>query len=143
MHAASCFNSACTGSSQKRKRDRVDSDDGGDEHVEGHLSSDADDATSPDEDEQTDHRAQKLRGKATGPPKRKGKSNAPKRTRVIKASGGKETSVRKSKKSQVNGDASIANKVPQDFKINTDNPLFSACGLSIVPRPSYLYSCSR
>ena len=128
MHAASsCHNSTRTGSSQKRKRDRVDGDDEGDEHVEGHLSSDADDLTSPDEHEEPDRRVQKLRGRAAGPLKGKGKSNAPKRTRVIKAGDTRETSGRKSKKSQANGDASNANKVPQDFKINTDNPLFSAC----------------
>jgi len=128
VHAASsCYHSASTGSSQKRRRDRVDSHDEGDEHVEGYLSSDADDVTSPDEHEQTDHRAQKLRGKAAGPHKKRGKSNAPKRTRVIKAADARETSVRKSKKSQANGDASIANKVPRDFKINSDNALFSAC----------------
>ena len=127
MHAASsCYYSASTGSSQKRRRDRVDSNDEGDGHVEGYPSSDADDITSPDEHEQTDHRVQKLRGKAAGPHKKRGKSNAPKRTRA-KAADARETSVRKLKKPQANGDASIANKVPQDFKINSDNALFSAC----------------
>ena len=129
MHAASsCHNSTRTGSSQKRKRDRVDSDHEEDEHTERHLSSDADDVPSPDEHEHTDYRAQTLRGsKGAGLPKKRGKPKAPKRTRVVKTGDAKETSARRSKKPQANGDASNVNKVPQDFKINTDNPLFSAC----------------
>lgn len=128
VHAASsCNNPASTVSSQKRKRDKVDSDDEEHERIDPHLSSDEDDVQSPDEHEQADYRAQKLRGKGAGPPKKKGKPKAPKRTRVIKVGDARETSARKSKKPQANGDASNVNKVPQDFKINTDNALFSAC----------------
>jgi cohesin complex subunit SA-1/2 len=119
-------NSVSPVSFQKRKRDEVDSNTGDDEHVERHLS-DLDDVPSPDENEQDDHGAQKPRGKPPGPTKKKTKSKAPKRTRVIKPGESREPSSRKSKKHQTNGDASIANKIPQDFKINTDNALFSAC----------------
>ena len=77
---------------------------------------------------------QKPRGKPAPSPKKKGKPKAPKRTRVTKAGDARDTSARKSKKSQANGDASNTNKIPQDFKINTDNPLFSACGFSF-PNP--------
>lgn len=121
------IHSTRTGPSQKRKRDRLDSDHEEAEHTERHLSSDPDDLPSPDEHEHTDYRAQILRGKGAGPPKKRGKPKAPRRTRVIKTGDAKETSARKSKKPQANGDASNVNKVPQDFKINTDNPLFSAC----------------
>jgi hypothetical protein len=114
------------GSSQKRKRDEVDSNAGEDELIGRHLS-DADDVPSPDENEQDDHGAQKLRGKPPGATKKKAKSKAPKRTRVTKPGESREPSSRKSKKQQANGDASNANKIPQDFKINTDNALFSAC----------------
>ncbi|KAH9974267.1 hypothetical protein BGW80DRAFT_1436857 [Lactifluus volemus] len=110
---------------QKRKRDEVDSNTGDDEHVERHLS-DLDDVPSPDENEQDDHGAQKPRGKPPGPTKKKTKSKAPKRTRVTKPGESREPSSRKPKKHQTNGDASIANKIPQDFKINTDNALFNA-----------------
>jgi hypothetical protein len=115
-----------SGSSQKRKRDGLDSNDDQDDHVEGRLS-DADDLPSPDENEQGDYGAQKFRGKPGPPPKKKGRPKAPKRTRVTKAGDAKDTSARKSKRPQANGDASNTNKIPQDFKINTDNPLFSAC----------------
>jgi hypothetical protein len=118
-------NSVAPVSSQKRKRDEVDSNTGDDEHVERQLS-DLDDVLSPDENEQDDHGAQKPRGKP-GPTKKKTKSKAPRRTRVTKPSESREPSSRKSKKHQANGDASIANKIPQDFRINTDNALFSAC----------------
>ena len=115
-----------SGSSQKRKRVEVDSNAGEDEHIEPHLS-DPEDVPSPDENEQDDHGAQKPRGKPPGPSKKKTKSKAPKRTRVTKPGESREPSSRKSKKHQVNGDASNANKISQDFKINTDNALFSAC----------------
>ncbi|KAH9996308.1 hypothetical protein BJV77DRAFT_175068 [Russula vinacea] len=114
-----------SGPSQKRKHDRLDSHDDEDEHVEGRLS-DADDLPSPDENEQADYGVQKPRGKPAPSPKKKGKPKAPKRTRVTKAGDARDTSARKSKKSQANGDASNTNKIPQDFKINTDNPLFNA-----------------
>ncbi|KAN0109540.1 hypothetical protein V8E52_009183 [Russula decolorans] len=57
---------------------------------------------------------------------KKGRPKAPKRTRVAKAGDAKDSSSRKSKRPQANGDASYTNKIPQDFKINTDNPLFNA-----------------
>lgn len=128
------------GSSHTRKRYRADSNDGEDEHIEEHIS-DADDPPSLDENEQGDYGAQKPRGKLTGPPKKRGRPKAPKRTRVIKTGDLRETSVRKSKKSQANGDASNANKTPQDFKINTDNALFSACSLPFPFHLSYPSSC--
>ncbi|KAI9513450.1 hypothetical protein F5148DRAFT_1273088 [Russula earlei] len=114
-----------SGSSYKRKRDRDESNDDGNEYTEGHLS-DPDDPPSPDENEQGDYGAQKPRGKPVAPPKKKGKTKAPKRTRVAKAGDVREASARKSKKSQTNGDALNANKIPRDFKINTDNALFNA-----------------
>jgi hypothetical protein len=94
--------------------------------MEGRLS-DADDVPSPDENEQGDYGVQRPRGKPGPSPKKKGKPKAPKRTRVTKAGDARDTSTRKSKKAQINGDASNTNKIPQDFKINSDNPLFSAC----------------
>jgi|SRR5712671_6883365 len=114
----------CPGSSHKRKRDRDESNDDQDGHVEGHLS-DAGDPPSPDENEQGDYGAQKPRGKPLAPPKKKGKTKPLKRTRVTKPRDAREASARKSNKSRTNGDASNANRIPQDFKINTDNPLFS------------------
>ncbi|KAI0301249.1 hypothetical protein BC826DRAFT_1155978 [Russula brevipes] len=114
-----------SGSSQKRKRDGVNSRDAQDEHI-GERLSDADDLPSPDENEQGDYGAQKPRGRPTAPPKKKGRPKAPKRTRISKPGDVRDASTRKSKKSQANGDASNANKIPQDFKINTDNPLFNA-----------------
>lgn len=121
---SSSNNTAALGPSQKRKRVEVDSNDGEDEHVERHLS-DADDVPSPDENEREDYGAQRFRGKPPGQAKKKAKSKPPKRTRVTKAGESREASSRKSKKNQVNGDALNTNKIPQDFKINTDNALFS------------------
>jgi hypothetical protein len=115
----------CPGSSQKRKRDRDESNDDQDGHTEGHLS-DPGDPPSPDENEQGDYGAQKPRGRPVAPPKKKGKTKPLKRTRVTKPGDAREASARKLNKSQTNGDASNANRIPQDFKINTDNALFSA-----------------
>jgi len=113
------------GSSQKRKRDTVESNDDEDDRSERRLS-DADDVPSPDENEHGNYGTQKSRGKPAALAKKRGKPKTTKRTRVAKDGELKEPS-RKSKKAQTNGDASNANKIPQDFKINTDNPLFSTC----------------
>lgn len=113
-----------SGSSQKRKRDTVQSNDDEDRRSERPLS-DTDDAPSPDENEHENYGAQKLRGKPAALAKRRGKPKTAKRTRLGKDGEPKEPS-RKSKKAHTNGDASNANKMPQDFKINSDNPLFNA-----------------
>ncbi|KAN0139259.1 hypothetical protein V8E53_002760 [Lactarius tabidus] len=113
-----------SGSSQKRKHDTAESNDDPDDPSEPRLS-DADDVPSPDENEHESYGAQKSRGKPATLAKKKGKPRAGKRTRVAKDGELKETS-RKSKKAQANGHASNANKIPQDFKINTDNALFNA-----------------
>ncbi|KAH9077661.1 hypothetical protein EDB83DRAFT_2548692 [Lactarius deliciosus] len=111
-------------SSQKRKRDTVGSNDDEDDRSERHFS-DADDVPSPDENEHENYGAQKPRGKPTATIKKRVKPKTTKRTRVAKDGELREPS-RKSKKGQTNGDASNTNKVPQDFKINTDNALFNA-----------------
>lgn len=111
------------GSSQKRKRDTAESNDDHDDPSEPRLS-DADDVPSPDENEHEGYGAQKSRGKPATLAKKKVKPKPGKRTRVARDGELKETS-RKSKKAQTNGHASNANKIPQDFKINTDNALFS------------------
>ena len=113
------------GSSQKRKRDTAGSNDGQDDRSERHLS-DADDVSSPDENEHESYGAQKSRGKPATLAKKKANPKAGKRTRVAKDRELKDPS-RKSKKAQANGHASNANKIPQDFKINSDNALFSTC----------------
>lgn len=112
-------------SSQKRKRDTAQSNDDEDDRSERRLS-DAEDVPSPDENEHENYGAQKPKGKPATLAKKRGKPKTAKRTRVAKDGELKEPS-RKSKKVQINGDASNANKIPQDFKINTDNPLFSTC----------------
>lgn len=114
-----------TASSQKRKRDTAESNDDEDNRSE-RPPSDADDVPSPDENEHESYGAQKPRGKPATLAKKRSKPKATKRTRVAKDGELKEPS-RKSKKAQINGDASNANKISQDFKINTDNPLFSTC----------------
>ncbi|KAH9035024.1 hypothetical protein EDB85DRAFT_1945370 [Lactarius pseudohatsudake] len=111
-------------SSQKRKHDTVESNDDEDDRSERPFS-DADDVPSPDENEHENYGAQKPRGKPATLIKKKGKPKTTKRTRVAKDGELREPS-RKSKKAQTNGDASNTNKVPQDFKINTDNALFNA-----------------
>ncbi|KAH8981938.1 hypothetical protein EDB86DRAFT_2973582 [Lactarius hatsudake] len=111
-------------SSQKRKRDTVESNDDEDDRSERHFS-DVDDVPSPDENEHENYGAQKPRGKPAVWIKKRGKPKTTKRTRVAKDGELREPS-RKSKKAQTNGDASNTNKVPQDFKINTDNALFNA-----------------
>ncbi|KAH8990784.1 hypothetical protein EDB92DRAFT_1935195 [Lactarius akahatsu] len=111
-------------SSQKRKRDTAESNDDDDDRSERHFS-DVDDAPSPDENEHENYGAQKPRGKPAALTKKRGKPKTTKRTRVAKDGELREPS-RKSKKAQINGDASNTNKVPQDFKINTDNALFNA-----------------
>src|SRR6266404_2997894 len=113
------------GPSQKRKRDTAESNNDRDDRSERRLS-DADDVPSPDENEYESYGARKSRGMPSTSAKKRGKQKTVKRTRVAKDGEPKETS-RKPKKAQMNGDASNANKISQDFKINTDNALFSTC----------------
>ncbi|KAH9064622.1 hypothetical protein EDB87DRAFT_1804088 [Lactarius vividus] len=110
-------------SSQKRKRDTAESND--DDNGSERRFSDADDVPSPDENEHENYGAQKPRGKPAVLTRKRGKPKTTKRTRVAKDGELMEPS-RKSKKAQTNGDASNSNRVPQDFKINTDNALFNA-----------------
>jgi cohesin complex subunit SA-1/2 len=120
-----CNVALAIGSSKKRKRDTVESND--DEDHRSERLSDADDVSSPDENEHENYGAQKPpKAKPATLSKKRSKPKATRRTRVAKDGELKEPS-RKSKKPQTNGDASNANKIPQDFKINTDNPLFSTC----------------